>query len=150
MPFYNIKAVHTYCYFCVAAVHIFPWFSRVTINAEFLKLKLFFLSSSSIILTEIRKEAKTHLGHVPKFLFRAVTGSTFSSCRLYPPDIKLNSSCDVVCSLAPFEDISKLTELKFVSSMFNILRGTHYVFLHISELVINSKCIYTLEKNFPT
>ena len=148
--FHNIKAVCTYCYLCVVVVHISPWFSRVTINAEFLKLKLFFLSSSSIILTEIRIEGKTHLGHVPKFLFYAVTGSTFSSCCLYPPDIKLNSSCDVFCSLAPFEDKSKLTELKFMSSMFNILRGTQYMFLCISERISNPKSLYTLANNFPT
>ena len=150
MSFYYIKAVRTYCYLCVVAVHISPWFSRVTINAEFFKLKLFFLSSSSIILTAIRIEGKTHLGHVPKFLFYAVPGSTFSSCSLYPPDIKLNLSCDVFCSLVPFEDISKLTEFKFMSSMFNILYGTHCIYLHISEIISNPKCIYTLANNFPT
>jgi hypothetical protein len=36
-----------------------------------------------------------------------------------------------------------------MSSMFDIPRGTHYMFLHISELTANPKCIYTSAKKFP-
>ena len=74
--FYNIKAVRTYSSLYAVAVHLSSWFSRVTINAEFKTQNCFFLSCNSS-LTEIRKEGKTLLWHVPKLRFSAVTGSTF-------------------------------------------------------------------------